>query len=107
MTTENLESASRLTAPLEVRRPGPEAAVPGRTVPPVEVIAPTDKQRYFNITFMDAFTDNFAGIGTRLTGGRGGRFWVVGPQWQGAAPADVTVLQSSTSDVWMLARPSP
>lgn len=71
---------------------------------PIEVIAPTDTERYFNITFMDAFTDNFAGIGTRLTGGRGGKFWIVGPQWQGVAPGDVTVLQSSTNDVWMLAR---
>ena len=71
---------------------------------PIEVIAPTDLNRYFNITFMDAFTDNFAGIGTRLTKGRGGKFWIVGPQWQGVAPGDTTVLQSSTNDVWMLAR---
>ena len=71
---------------------------------PIEVIAPTDLNRYFNITFMDAFTDNFAGIGTRLTQGRGGKFWIVGPQWQGVAPGDTTVLRSSTNDVWMLAR---
>lgn len=71
---------------------------------PVEVIAPTDTHRYFNITFMDAFTDNFAGLGTRLTKGQGGTFWIVGPQWSGAAPADVTVFRSSTNDVWMLGR---
>lgn len=71
---------------------------------PVEVVSPTDTQRYFNITFMDAFTDNFAGIGTRLTGGQGGAFWVVGPAWTGSAPAGVRVLRSSTNDVWMLGR---
>ncbi len=71
---------------------------------PMEVVSPTDTQRYFNITFMDAFTDNFAGIGTRLTNGQGGRFWIAGPTWKGAAPAGVTVLRSSTNDVWMLAR---
>lgn len=71
---------------------------------PVEVIAPTDTHRYFNITFMDAFTDNFAGIGTRLTKGQGGKFWVVGPQWDGARPDGVIVLRSSTNDVWMLGR---
>lgn len=71
---------------------------------PVEVISPTDLQRYFSIAFMDAFTDNFAYIGTRATGGRGGRFWVVGPQWTGVAPPDVKVLRSTTNDVWMLAR---
>lgn len=71
---------------------------------PMEVVSPTDTQRYFNITFMDALTDNFAGIGTRLTNGQGGRFWIAGPTWTGAAPAGVTVLRSSTNDVWMLAR---
>ncbi|MBU6318719.1 MAG: DUF1254 domain-containing protein [Alphaproteobacteria bacterium] len=71
---------------------------------PVEVISPSDSQRYFSIAFMDAFTDNFAYIGTRATGGRGGRFWVVGPSWKGETPSDVTILRSSTNDVWMLAR---
>jgi hypothetical protein len=71
---------------------------------PVEVNAPTDLKRYFNITFMDAFTDNFAAIGTGPTEGRGGRFWIAGPDWAGAAPGGVTVLRSSTNDVWMLGR---
>lgn len=71
---------------------------------PMEVVSPTDTQRYFNITFMDAFTDNFSGIGTRLTRGQGGKFWVVGPEWTGAAPAGVQLIRSSTNDVWMLGR---
>ncbi len=71
---------------------------------PVEVFSPTDTKRYFSIAFMDAFTDNFAYIGTRATRGQGGRFWVVGPQWSGTAPGGVTVLRSSTNDVWMLGR---
>ncbi|HVY88575.1 MAG TPA: DUF1254 domain-containing protein [Hyphomonadaceae bacterium] len=71
---------------------------------PIEVNCPTDTSRYFNVTFMDAFSDNFAGMGTRLTKGQGGKYWVVGPAWKGSAPAGVTVLRSSTNDVWMLAR---
>ncbi len=71
---------------------------------PMEVVSPTDTKRYFNITFMDAFTDNFAAIGSGPTKGQGGRFWIAGPEWRGAAPAGVTVLQSSTNDVWMLGR---
>jgi hypothetical protein len=71
---------------------------------PVEVFSPTDTKRYFSIAFMDAFTDNFAYVGTRATKGQGGRFWVVGPQWTGTAPAGVTLLRSSTNDVWMLGR---
>lgn len=71
---------------------------------PVEIVAPSIPDRYFSIAFMDAFTDNFAYIGTRATKGKGGRFWIVGPQWRGRAPAGVRVLRSSTNDVWMLAR---
>jgi hypothetical protein len=71
---------------------------------PIEVTAPSDLDRYFNITFMDAFTDNFAAIGTGPTKGQGGRYWIAGPDWAGSAPAGVTVLKSSTNDVWMLGR---
>jgi hypothetical protein len=53
---------------------------------------------------MDAFTDNFAYIGTRATKGKGGTFWLAGPTWAGQAPAGVTLLRSSTNDVWMLGR---
>jgi hypothetical protein len=71
---------------------------------PVELVSPTDAKRYFSIAFMDAFTDNFAYIGTRATKGQGGKFWVVGPQWIGTAPAGVQLIRSSTNDVWMLGR---
>lgn len=71
---------------------------------PVEVISPGDRTRYFNISFMDAFTDNFAAIGTGPSGGEGGRYWIAGPDWRGEAPAGVKVLTSSTHDVWMLGR---
>ncbi|MFA5964905.1 MAG: DUF1254 domain-containing protein [Sphingomonas sp.] len=71
---------------------------------PMEVVSPTIHTRYFSIAFMDAFTDNFAYIGTRATNGVGGRYWVVGPQWSGNAPRGVHVFRSATNDVWMLAR---
>ncbi|MDF7774795.1 DUF1254 domain-containing protein [Sphingomonas sp. AOB5] len=71
---------------------------------PVEIEVPNIPSRYFSVAFMDAFTDNFAYIGTRATGGKGGRFWLAGPQWRGRVPAGVKLLRSSTNDVWMLAR---
>ncbi len=71
---------------------------------PLEISAPTDTKRYFNISFMDAFTDNFAAIGTGPTKGQGGRYWIIGPQWEGATPAGVNIIQATTNDVWMLAR---
>lgn len=71
---------------------------------PVEISAPSSNERYFSIAFMQAFTDVFAYIGTRATGGQGGRRWIVGPQWRGAAPDGVRLVRSPTNDVWMLMR---
>jgi len=71
---------------------------------PVEVTLPDVPDRYFSAAFMNALTDNFAYVGTRATGGRGGRFWVAGPGWTGRAPSGVTLFRSDTNDVWMLAR---
>ena len=71
---------------------------------PVEVQLPDVRDRYFSAAFMDALTDNFAYVGTRATGGRGGRYWIAGPGWRGQAPAGVTLFRSGSNDVWMLAR---
>ncbi len=71
---------------------------------PVEFVAPSVLGRYFSVAFMSAFTDNFRIIGTRATGGRGGRFWIVGPGYRGAAPAGVELISAPTTDVWVLAR---
>lgn len=71
---------------------------------PIEINAPSSTRRYFSIAFMQAFTDVFAYVGTRATGGQGGRFWIVGPEWRGALPAGVREIRSPTNDVWMLMR---
>lgn len=71
---------------------------------PVEVDAPSSPDRYYCIAFMDAFTDNFAYVGTRATKGQGGRLWIAGPQWTGTPPDGAHVIRSSTNDVWMLMR---
>jgi hypothetical protein len=71
---------------------------------PVEIEAPSSQDRYFSIAFMQAFTDVFAYVGTRATGGAGGPAWIVGPQWRGQAPEGVRLIRSPTNDVWMLMR---
>jgi hypothetical protein len=71
---------------------------------PVDVAAPSSPERYYSVAFMDAFTDNFAYIGTRATKGKGGRFWGAGPQWSGRVPDGVTLIRSTTNDNWMLMR---
>jgi hypothetical protein len=71
---------------------------------PVEFVAPSVLGRYFSVAFMSIFTDNFRIVGTRATGGRGGRFWIVGPGYRGAAPVGVELIRSPSNDVWALAR---
>ena len=71
---------------------------------PLRLRVPDIPDRYFSVTLMNAFTDNFRTIGTRATGGKGGDFWLVGPDWSGPVPADATLIQSDTNDVWMLIR---
>lgn len=71
---------------------------------PMEVITPEAPKRYHSITFMNAFTDNFYILGTRTTLGHSVRAWIVGPEWQGEAPAGVQLIRSETNDVWMLGR---
>ncbi|MEM6484520.1 MAG: DUF1254 domain-containing protein [Pseudomonadota bacterium] len=71
---------------------------------PVEVTVPDVETRYLSVAFMDAFSDQIAYIGTRATQGKGGRFWVYGPGQTAATPEGVTAIQSTTNDLWMLAR---
>ncbi len=71
---------------------------------PMEVVTPEATDRYHSITFMNAFTDNFAVLGTRTTKGHSVRAWIVGPEWNGDAPEGVQLVRSDTNDVWMLGR---
>lgn len=71
---------------------------------PVELVVPSSTERYFSLAFMSAFTDVFAYTGTRATGGVGGRLWIVGPGWTGAAPNGVRLIRAPSNDVWALMR---
>jgi hypothetical protein len=50
-----------------------------RAEPMVLTVPPIEKHRYFSIQFIDAYTFNFAYIGSRATGNDGGSFLVAGP----------------------------
>lgn len=71
---------------------------------PIEVVTPSPGPRYQSITFMNAFSDNFARIGTAAAAEPPGRYWIVGPDWRGDAPAGISAIRSDTNDVWMLSR---
>jgi hypothetical protein len=68
-----------------------------RAEPIVLVVPPIEKDRYFSIQLMDAYTFNFDYMGSRTTGNEGGSFLVAGPGWKGETPKDVTkVFRSET-----------
>lgn len=68
---------------------------------PVTLTIPPTGDRYISVAAMNMFTDNDAVIGTRTTGGNGGRFILVGPGQAGGGPG---VVRIATPHAWLLAR---
>ncbi len=60
-----------------------------RAEPIVLTVPAIEKDRYFSIQLIDAYTFNFDYIGSRATGNDGGSYLVVGPGWKGEAPKGV------------------
>lgn len=71
---------------------------------PLFLSLPDMGERYYSFAFMDLFTNNFAYVCHRLDGGKPRPRMIVGPGWQGDAPADVTVVRAPTNSVWLLGR---
>src|ERR1700733_5224826 len=68
-----------------------------RAEPIVLTLPPIEKQRYYSVQFTDAYTFNFAYLGSRTTGNDGGSFLVAGPNWKGKTPKGVKkVIRSET-----------
>lgn len=63
---------------------------------PLLLEVPAVGERYYVLQFIDAWTNNFAYIGTRATGSDAGRFLLVPPGWSGEPPAGTTVVRVPT-----------
>lgn len=70
---------------------------------PVNIILPKTGDRYFSLALMDMYTNNFAVLGSRTTGGDGGAFTLVGPR-ASAEGLSSNVIRAPTPHVWALAR---
>jgi hypothetical protein len=68
---------------------------------PVTITLPAAGERYLSLALMDAYTNNFAILGTRTTGPDGGTFRLVGPADAAEGP---NLLRAPTNHVWALAR---
>ena len=76
-----------------------------RAEPIVLTVPPIEKDRYFSIQLIDAYTFNFDYIGSRTTGNDGGSFLVAGPGWKGETPKGVKkVFRSETEFVFAVYR---
>jgi hypothetical protein len=69
-----------------------------RAGPIVLTVPPIEKDRYFSIQLIDAYTFNFDYIGSRTTGNDGGSFLVAGPGWKGETPKGVKKVMRSETD---------
>jgi hypothetical protein len=69
-----------------------------RAEPMVLTVPKIDKDRYFSIQLIDAYTFNFDYAGSRTTGNDGGSFLVAGPSWKGETPAGVKKVFRSETD---------
>jgi hypothetical protein len=71
-----------------------------RAEPIVLTVPAIEKERYYSIQLIDAYTFNFDYIGSRATGNDGGSYMVAGPNWKGETPKGVKkVLRSETEFV--------
>jgi hypothetical protein len=76
-----------------------------RAEPIVLTVPPIEKGRYFSVQLIDAYTFNFAYIGSRATGNDGGSYVVAGPNWKGELPKGVkAVIRSETEFVFAVYR---
>ena len=60
--------------------------------------------RYYSMQMVDAYTYNFAIVGSRTTGNSPQRFIIAGPNWKGVIPRNSNFYQSKTEYVFLLGR---
>lgn len=70
-----------------------------RREPMVLTVPAMEPERYFSIQLVDAYTHNYAYVGTRTTGNGGGRFLVTGPDWKGRKPKGID--RVITTETWL------
>ncbi len=56
---------------------------------PVVLTVPESPNLYYSVQFMEMYSDIFAYLGTRTTGGRAGKHLLVGPNWQSEKPVGI------------------
>ena len=91
-----LHSMARLFTPKDTAVQTPNSDTPYsffgvdlRAEPFVITVPEIEKERYFSIQLVDAYTHNFAYIGSRTTGNGAASYLLAGPGWKGEKPAGI------------------
>ncbi len=71
---------------------------------PELLTVPAISDRYYSFQLLDMYTNTFANIGVLTDHGRGGRYAIAGPGWNGKLPSGTTRIDAPTPDVWLLGR---
>ena len=71
---------------------------------PIVINVPDTGGRFYTFQFLDAFTNDFAYVGSGSTGTHAGAYALVPPGWSGSLPAGVTRIDAPSSTVWLLGR---
>jgi hypothetical protein len=76
-----------------------------RTQPVVLTLPAIEEKRYTSVQLIDLYTQNFAYLGKRTTGSKGGSFLIAGPAWRGEKPLGITqVVRCETEFAYALYR---
>jgi hypothetical protein len=71
---------------------------------PVVVVVPPISDRYYSFEFLDAYTNDYAYLGQRASGGNGGTYLIAGPDWNGQVPEGMTKIWTPTNLAWLITR---
>ncbi len=63
---------------------------------PLVITVPAIPDRYYSLQFIDAYSNNYHYIGSRLNDTTGGTYLLAGPGWNGTAPSGLKQIQSPT-----------
>jgi hypothetical protein len=72
-----------------------------RAEPFVLTVPAIEKDRYYSIQLIDAYTFNFDYIGSRTTGNEAGSFLIAGPGWKGEQPTGVKKVMRSETELML------
>ena len=71
---------------------------------PVRLDVPDFGSRYYSIAFLDAYTNNFAYLGTRVNGGKAGSYRIASPDWREQPRDGVPLIRAPSHHIIAIVR---